>query len=769
MKKLFTFFAAMLVALAVNAAVINVSPGTNTIASAISSASAGDVLVLAAGTYTDNNYIDFTKSVEIQAAEDAETMPVIQVGTYVKVENGTNVKITGVKIDGSQQGSRDQVFRVYAGAKSLEIVDCEITAGKKPMFRVESGQSLEKLIMTNCKAYDNTGKLISNEGTIGRIELHDCEISGNGDIVIKGASTSHADSCIVNNCYFHNNTQQSIYFEASGTEGTETVDKLIVTNSTFANTTALTNWISIVEARPYSTATSTTSDAIKVIIDHCTFYNNPCVDSGHANIRTHYLSDVTVSNCIFMHPTELAQRAVYCDTGGTVSNCLTFNFTKDTERASISYGCTPVNCFAADPLFVNVEEGFQLEGNWVTMELSPARGAATDGSDLGDPRWYTAETLPEVDFEDPYILEPTKAQLSGLIELSEGSLKWKNNSTTTDGVAKWKLDATSACYVSATVTESTSSGHCYKVVLLDEQGQLVGDTIGEAANTWKSGELTLGTFLIPVGIHTIKLLNLTANSSSAVSAPTLTTVDNLRALYLKPNADWKSDGARFALYATSSDVDGKQWYDMTEVDGADGFFEVAIPASKETVIFCRMNGATTENIWDNKWNQTADLTIEDGKDLYTITGWSTGAWCKYGATALVGPFNEWNTIADIFEPDLSGETASITKTLEANTDYEFKVLINGDYRSNGHAYHKGYTGASDITGDGDNMKLTTDIAGSYTITWSFATNAISITFPTATAIDETNASLKAQKFIENGQLILIKNGVRYNAQGLLVK
>jgi len=42
-------------------------------------------------------------------------------------------------------------------------------------------------------------------------------------------------------------------------------------------------------------------------------------------------------------------------------------------------------------------------------------------------------------------------------------------------------------------------------------------------------------------------------------------------------------------------------------------------------------------------------------------------------------------------------------------------------------------------------------------------------FVTTTAIDNTNIDAKAVKFFENGQLIIIKNGVRYNAQGAVVR
>ena len=39
----------------------------------------------------------------------------------------------------------------------------------------------------------------------------------------------------------------------------------------------------------------------------------------------------------------------------------------------------------------------------------------------------------------------------------------------------------------------------------------------------------------------------------------------------------------------------------------------------------------------------------------------------------------------------------------------------------------------------------------------------------ATGIDNTSAAVKSEKRLENGQLVIIKNGVRYNAQGQIVK
>lgn len=110
-------------------------------------------------------------------------------------------------------------------------------------------------------------------------------------------------------------------------------------------------------------------------------------------------------------------------------------------------------------------------------------------------------------------------------------------------------------------------------------------------------------------------------------------------LYLKPGP-WDTDGARYAAYFYGN---GETWVSMTDSDG-DGVYECTVPSGYTSVIFVRMNPATSENNWDNDWNQTADLTIPtDGNNCYTITGYgadgqpSNGTWGVYsGGTGSGG-------------------------------------------------------------------------------------------------------------------------------------
>ena len=477
MKKLFLLIPALVLSLITNAAVINITPTSpydthDNLRLALYYANPGDEIVLTDGTYDEHdNYLYFDKDITVRAADGAS--PVIDMYTYAQIKNSANVRIEGLKFNGAAQGSYSYYIRFY----------------------------------------DNSNT---------NLELDGCEFYSVKNYVLYGNSSSHTNSLIVNNCYFHNNVKNTIYFEASGTEGVQTCNRLEVRNSTIANTDALTNYTSTIDIRPYG---SDVTNAIKVIIDHCTFYNNPTINSDHSAIRPYKLSDVTISNCIFAHPEAYERRATCCY-GGTISNCLTFNLTTDaSQNAHRQSGGLPVfsGNFTADPLFTDAANGdFSLAGNWVTMSLSTACGAATDGSDLGDPRWYTDPVLPSTDFASPYVFLGTKAQLSGSFALN-GDNFIQSDGTTTDGLAVWKIEVTRKCVVDVTlnIDAANGSGHRYELALYDEDNNLVGTALAEPENSWSKGDKVMGTFEIPAaGNYTIKLTNDCDYSSTIIEGVT---------------------------------------------------------------------------------------------------------------------------------------------------------------------------------------------------------------------------------------------------------
>ena len=93
--------------------------------------------------------------------------------------------------------------------------------------------------------------------------------------------------------------------------------------------------------------------------------------------------------------------------------------------------------------------------------------------------------------------------------------------------------------------------------------------------------------------------------------------ENPTTVYLKPNDEWKADNARFAVYYWNNG--GNSWKNMTPVDCNGDYYSVDIPKGYSNFIFCRMNGANQTNNWNNKWNQTLDLTLPtNGNTLYDI-------------------------------------------------------------------------------------------------------------------------------------------------------
>lgn len=103
-------------------------------------------------------------------------------------------------------------------------------------------------------------------------------------------------------------------------------------------------------------------------------------------------------------------------------------------------------------------------------------------------------------------------------------------------------------------------------------------------------------------------------------------------LYLKPNANWNIDNARFAAYMWNDSGDN-EWFDMTLVAGETNIYEFTLPEGYSNIIFCRMNPTATDNNWNNKWNQTGNLVVPaDGMNMFEVpkgvwdgatTGWKT--------------------------------------------------------------------------------------------------------------------------------------------------
>lgn len=90
---------------------------------------------------------------------------------------------------------------------------------------------------------------------------------------------------------------------------------------------------------------------------------------------------------------------------------------------------------------------------------------------------------------------------------------------------------------------------------------------------------------------------------------------------------WGKDNVtNFGLY----DITNSQFTClMVKVPGEDNLYEGWVPSNCTKVIFVRLSNSTPS--WDNKYNQTGDITLESAKNLFTITQWNgqTSGWSAY--------------------------------------------------------------------------------------------------------------------------------------------
>lgn len=189
-------------------------------------------------------------------------------------------------------------------------------------------------------------------------------------------------------------------------------------------------------------------------------------------------------------------------------------------------------------------------------------------------------------------------------------------------VYTWDADGNNNAWNGKEVTANTEVINGYTYNYYEYPVEWDGRTVNVIANNGnqQTADIALGTLdkdyyvVYSSAMHEVYTTAPAAGSIPEYVAPAEDTV-----LYLVPNANWKQSDARFAAYFFGN---GETWVSMTDENG-DGVYEVVVPDGYNNVIFCRMNPSATKNIWDNKWNQTADLTVpSDDKVKFVVPeGW----------------------------------------------------------------------------------------------------------------------------------------------------
>ena len=240
--------------------------------------------------------------------------------------------------------------------------------------------------------------------------------------------------------------------------------------------------------------------------------------------------------------------------------------------------------------------------------------------------------------------------------------------------------------VTSNGADTVTKGEDYTATLTADDGYELPETITVTGANGHGYDSATGEL-------TIKAADITGDITITAEG-----VEKANYLYLKPNSNWTQANARFAIYYW--DGNGSHWADMTDSDG-DGIYEVELPEGYSNIIFCRMNPNSSTNDWNNKWNQTADLTIPaDGKNLFTVP---SGSWD--GATTTWSVFEPTTE-----EPDDGGEE-------EPSNDYYLVGYINNaDYSGNDYKF---VDGQLTVTFSADSYVVVKDQTGDWYMTASY--------------------------------------------------
>ena len=693
MKKLFTLFAAVLVAVAVNAKTTIVDPGAGTLSAAISAASDNDVLILD-GEYTESSTTSIQKILTIKAAEGKK--PVVKHSKYFRVYQ--NLVWDGVNIESLAPAGSGYGFYIHETCQTLTVKNCE---------------------MSGC---------------------HNGCVTSWLDI--------HLTNLTIDNCYFHNNIQSVVYLPGAGSSITYgTCDNTVITNSTFANNDGSSWSAGLIDIRKSSDPDLAQH---KLTVDHCTFVNNISNGSGYGDIYPRGSEDIHVSNCIFAHFDEtgyVATRLVKDGVGGgDITNCITFGYS---EKSS-SFGHYPgdkvsiTGCWSEDPKFVDA-----ANSDFCLKAASPAIGAGTDKSNLGDPRWGVAKTL-YCKMEHGWWTADGAAvgcyaKVDGGAQMSD----WPGTLMTSLGDNLWQIEI-SAKYNKINFTRVKGDGSEYWGAKTAELNVPVNSNLYTIAadQLWDPSEAK--------GSWSVK-------DAKYYIAGNLTDWDND-----KIGATADEHVLKLAAGKYQIKVVGKDWYGLNKLTSvAQGLY----PDQDGNICFILA--------------EAGDVTINfvEAEEITTFT--VAGAFALpsvklIGQGEVFGAWEAENAVA--FTPDEGNLTASHTFTLAAG-DYEFKMIRadewltvegeDGEHNKTVYGLHRDWTSVGGFYRDDSYypLKITADVAGDYKFTWTYATGTLNITFPakTPTAIDNTAVEGKAVKMIENGQIVILKNGVRYNVLGAQIK
>lgn len=186
---------------------------------------------------------------------------------------------------------------------------------------------------------------------------------------------------------------------------------------------------------------------------------------------------------------------------------------------------------------------------------------------------------------------------------------------------------------------------------------------------------------------------------------------------------------------STDDKKGVNWFDG--VTNLDTQYDESGAGTLKTVTFTEEADKTwTDSYWISKTERGSWAGIvftsfpSSGENVIRINSEGTSYTWETATYAIAGEMNDWSTTAN------TATTGSVEFKLDAHTTYDFKVVFKGGkdiWCGMGSTWISSSVSDYGCTWNGgDNIHLMTAGAGTYTFTYDYASNQLSITYPTAT-------------------------------------
>jgi len=805
---------------------------SNNLRQVLAAATTGDIIEMAAGTYVETGdwLAVEDKEITVRAAEGAEVIIKPQFSVRVKAPNAaTKAEFIGVKFDCSALESSELFVPSDDNANQKVVLDnCELYdwPNNKALIHSTSSRRLDVIDINNCYFHGFKKSIVFLENA----NLVSLSITNSTFANIEGAAEYYAapidvratsGEVLVDHCTFYNVNSMSLSY---GTVTVNTIADPVVSNCIFMLTETIDRCATNLQAggdvkncltynydnwQPYGHYnTATVTDCVKAnplfkdaangdfslyagskargAADDASDLGDPRWAIALAPIAipaTLVPFDALLSekasiiqsdpDSIFLQ-TESKEIIEWAKWRVSVAKSGLYDFTAYAKRTnptgSQRLQIVVLNSAENETLKSKSETGLPTECTISTGTVNLVAGNTYVIKVLNNYDWAKSKLIKveatyaggaivnipgQILCEEAVICQVDGGHTPKMYHLENGDLKYNDNGYNLEEYAYWNINATEAGEMAVTLNVA-NSGHIFSLELY--QGETRLDSIGEIwegdeKTLWEDGDITLpNTLTFPsAGSYTLKLLNNQAHSGGVLHGITF-------APYVAPAG----------VTMTDTDTDNTAWVAHLNETSDVQLNRTILGGMYNTIClpFTVSSGKCKAIFGSDVELYTLGSATISGDILNLQFNTSSDIW--KGTPILIKTSS--NIVNPLFEGvTIERETADRT-TREAVTfrgTFVSKDFHNGDQvlllvANNLLSYPlsdrtlKGFRAYFEI----NNPQASAPIRGARIIAGE----------QVVTSIDLVDAQTeRSAKIIENGQLFIIRDGVRYNALGVQVK